>query len=92
MIIYLKKFGTNLISRPSGKEAYLALQPLIKDIKDKENLIIDFKEVLVLTPSWADEFITPLQSTFKKRLDLKNTGNPSVKATLETLKKSKAAT
>lgn len=89
MKIHLRKFGTVLISRPSGKESFLALQPLMKDVKEKEKIEIDFTGVSVLTPSWADEFITPLKAKYKNRLNLTNTKNPSVVATLETLKKAK---
>lgn len=90
MKIYLKKYGTTLISRPSGKEAFLALNSSIKDLSPNEKIEIDFEGVAVLTPSWADEFITPLTNQFKNMI-LLNTENPSVKATLETLKKSRSA-
>lgn len=90
MKIYLKKFGTTLISRPAGKESLLALQSSIKEIKPNGKIEIDFEGVTVLTPSWADEFITPLTNQYKNNIILLNTENPSVKATLETLKKSRA--
>ena len=86
MIIELKKFGTMLVSRPSGKEAWLAFQPNLKDIADSEDIVVDFTDVLVLTPSWADEFLTPLRDRFKK-VSLSNTDNASIKATLEILDK-----
>ena len=89
MIIHLKKFGVTLISRPAGKEAFLILQPSVEKIKNNEKIEIDFEGVSVLTPSWADEFITPLSDQFKGQVILKNTKNPSVKATLETLEKSR---
>ena len=88
MIISLKKFGTTLISRPSGKEAFLASQPLFTEIEDNEIIEIDFDGIVVLTPSWADEFITPLQEKYGN-VTLLNTDNPSVQATLTTLEKSK---
>lgn len=88
MKIYLKKFGTVLISRPAGKEAYLAIQPTIKDYGPDEKIEIDFEGVSVLTPSWADEFVTPLTNNHKN-VGLFNTENPSVGATLETLRKSR---
>ncbi len=90
MKIYLKKFGTTLISRPAGKEAYLSLQPLMGDVDPGEKIEIDFEGVAVLTPSWADEFVTPLRNSFGGDVVLLNTENPSVKATLETLRKSRA--
>lgn len=89
MTISLRKFGSTLVSRPAGKEAFLALQPLIKEIKDNDTIEIDFDGVVVLTPSWADEFISPLLEKYKNRINLSNTDNPSVKATLHTLEKAK---
>ncbi|MBF8249564.1 MAG: hypothetical protein HW400_165 [Candidatus Levybacteria bacterium] len=85
MIIELKKFGTTLVSRPSGKEAWLAFQPSLKDVPESEDMIVDFTGVIVLTPSWADEFLTPLRNRFKEKVRLINTDNASVKATLATL-------
>lgn len=87
MIIELKKFGTTLVSRPSGKEAWLAFQPVLKDASDTEEILVDFNGVLVLTPSWADEFLTPLRSRFNGRVKLINTDNASIKATLTILDK-----
>jgi hypothetical protein len=91
-VIELKKFGTTLVSRPSGKEAWLAFQSTLKDVLDTEEVIVDFKDVLVLTPSWADEFLTPLRSRFSDKVKLINTDNASVKATLNILDKNSNTT
>jgi len=45
-VIELKKFGTTLISRQTGKEAFLACQSLLQDIKKTEMIELDFKDVL----------------------------------------------
>ncbi len=87
MIIELKKFGATLVSRPSGKEAWLAFQPTINTASESEEIFLDFSGVMVLTPSWADEFVTKLRQRFGKRVTLKNTDNASVKATLAILDK-----
>lgn len=87
MQIILKKFGTTLVSRPDGREAFLAFRPTLSDLKDGEVVEIDFDGVNVLSPSWADEFITPVQE--KYNVSFKNTDNPSVKATLEFLEEIK---
>jgi len=88
MKVDLKKFGTTLTSRQAGKEAFLAFQPSLSDIsRVNEILEIDFEGVVTFSPSWADEFLTPLQKDFKESLILKNTENPSVQATLELLEK-----
>jgi len=83
MIINLKKFGTTLVSRPSGKEAYLAFMPTLRECKQGEIIEVDFEGVEVLTPSWADEFLTPLVNLYGRNVSLENTDNPSV---LESLK------
>lgn len=88
MIIELKKFGTTLISRQTGKEAFLAFQPALQNVKDGEMVKIDFAGVLTFSPSWGDEFLTPLLERYGERLVLKNTDNPSVKVTLEMLEES----
>lgn len=85
MIIELKKFGTTLVSRPSGKEAWLAFQSSLDGVKENEEVIVDFEGVVVLTPSWADEFLTPLLARFRGRVELRNTENASIKATMEIL-------
>jgi lysophospholipid acyltransferase (LPLAT)-like uncharacterized protein len=85
MIIELKKFGTTLISRQTGREAFSAFNPILNNLKDNENIEIDFDGVITFSPSWGDEFLTPLLDKYGPRLVLKNTDNPSVKATLEML-------
>lgn len=87
MTIQLKKFGTTLVSRPSGKEAWLAFQPVLNEASENEEIIVDFTDVVVLTPSWADEFLTPLRSRFRGRVKLQNTTNPSIMASLATISK-----
>lgn len=86
MKIEIKKFGEVLISRPAGREAYLAASAyLLKDIDKNELIEIDFLGVKVLAPSWADEVITKIAEDFKN-IKLLNTENSSVQATLKTLR------
>jgi len=85
MIIEIKKFGTTLISRQTGREAFLALQPFLQDAKNNEKIEVDFDGVFVFSPSWGDEFLTPLLNIYGERMVLKNTSNSSVRATLDIL-------
>ena len=85
MVIKIKKFGTTLISRQLGREALLAFQSVLKKIKKNEKVEIDFTGVTTFSPSWGDEFLTPLVKRYGKAVVFKNTNNPSVKATLEIL-------
>ncbi len=85
MLIKLNKFGTILVSRPAGKEAYLAFSPTLNRVKANEVIDVDFDGIEVLTPSWADEFLNPLLAAFKSRVNLKNTQNSSVVESLKIL-------
>ncbi len=85
MIIELKKFGTTLLSRGSGREAFTAFQSTLQTIPTNEPIVVDFEGVLTFSPSWGDEFLTPLRKRFDERLRLKKSDNPSVLATLEIL-------
>ncbi|MBU2081823.1 STAS-like domain-containing protein, partial [Patescibacteria group bacterium] len=87
MIIELKKFGTTLISRQAGREAYSALQPLLRNLTSEEDIEVDFEGVLTFSPSWGDEVLSPLLNIYGGKLVLKNTNNPSVQATMEILEK-----
>lgn len=88
MKIQMKKFGDFLSSRPAGREAYLSAQAYIfPSIDESDDVELDFEGVQVLAPSWADEFVTPLAEKWGERLHYVNTDNPSVKVTLEFLKK-----
>jgi hypothetical protein len=63
MIIKMRKIGSILDSRPAGREALLAVNPDLPKEKSGE-VALDFEGVEVLTPSFADEFITPLLNRY----------------------------
>jgi hypothetical protein len=86
MLIELKKFGTTLVSRQSGKEAFAAFQPVLESVSDDEEVLVDFDGVITFSPSWGDEFLTPISVRYKGRVTFKNTNNSSVLATLKLLK------
>lgn len=88
MKIELKKFGTALISRQAGKEAFAAFQSNLKDVSNQDEVIVDFDGVITFSPSWGDEFLTPLVQLYNERFKLLHTNNPSVKTTIEILEKS----
>ena len=87
MTIFLRKFGTTLNGRQFGRESFAAFEPSFRDVKDDEEIVVDFEGVITFTPSWGDEFLGPLFNRFGKRLVLKNTENLSVQATLKLLGK-----
>ena len=75
-----------LMSRPAGKEAFLAFSPVLNEIPEGEPVEVDFEGVVAFSPSWGAEFLEPLAEKFGNRVTFANTENPSVKATLELLK------
>jgi len=89
MRIELKKFGTTLISRQAGSEAFKAFQSTLQDLKPGEELEIDFSGVLTFSPSWGDEFLGPLLDQLGDKLVLLSSDNMSVQATLKLLQEIK---
>jgi hypothetical protein len=86
MNIEIQNFGENLLNRPSGREAFLMGKAYIfKDIKPSEEIVLDFNEIKVMTPSWLDEFITGIKSEFNNEIKYINIENPSVSASLRTV-------
>ncbi len=83
MILEVKKFGEVLSSRSAGREAALVtLSYFIKNQNDK-NLEIDFKDVLVMTPSWLSEFVQTLQEKSDLKVSFIKCDNPSVLSSIE---------
>lgn len=85
MNLQLAKFGKTLISRELGSEAFKAFQSTLRKLSKDEKLEIDFSGVLTLSPSWADEFLSPLLDQLDDRLILLSSDNLSVHATLRIL-------
>lgn len=85
MKLQLAKFGTTLITRELGSEAWKALQTTLRELPQEGELEIDFSGVLTLSPSWADEFLSPLLAQLGDRLVLLPSDNLSVQATLKIL-------
>jgi hypothetical protein len=86
MNIKINNFGENLLNRPAGREAFLMAKAYIfNNIAPSEEIILDFDNIKVMTPSWLDEFITGIKSEFSNNLKYINTENPSVSASLKTV-------
>lgn len=85
MRLQLEKFGKTLLSRELGSEAFKAFQPTLRDFSKDDELEIDFSGVLTLSPSWADEFLSPLLDQLGERLVLLSSDNLSVHATVRIL-------
>jgi len=82
MNVKLAKFGKMLISRPAGKEAFLSAKAYVFTKSVKE-LTLDFLGVEVMTPSWLDEFLMGIRTTYPAIvLKFTHTDNESVKESL----------
>lgn len=83
MVINVSNFGDILMSRPAGREAFLMAKAYVfRELQETDEIILDFNEVKVLAPSWADEFISGIKLTYPNALQYINTENPSVEASL----------
>jgi hypothetical protein len=86
MLVKISNFGDILMSRPAGREAFLMAKAYVfNEVTPKDDIILDFNDIKVLAPSWADEFISGIKSTYTNNLQYVNTENPSVKASLKTV-------
>jgi len=85
MKLQLEKFGKTLISRELGSEALKAFQPTLRELSPSERLEVDFSGVLTLSPSWGDEFLSPLLDQLGDRLVILPSDNLSVQATINIL-------
>ncbi len=86
MILLMRNFGEKLDSRPAGREAWLAIQPRLREMQPDETVTLDFADVLLLTPSFADEFVTSFVHEYPVRVILSHTQeNITVRKTLEFL-------
>lgn len=84
--LQLKRFGQVLVSRPAGLEAFNAIRP---QLDEKEQYEIDFSDVLTVTPSWLDEFLTNLTDFNQGKVELLSTKNASVLVALPVLAKAR---
>ena len=78
MKIKMKKFGDFLISRPAGREAFLAASAYLLPNDPEEKIELDFKDVPVVAPSWLDEFIAGLCTKNKGPIFIKSYANLSL--------------
>lgn len=84
MTVHMIKFGDILISRPAGRDAFLAARAYVfTDSIGPDSIILDFKGVKVLAPSWGDEFVMGLRSLYQNRIEAANIDSPAVKAALK---------
>lgn len=85
MKVEIKKFGDILISRPSGLEASRVFAAYFKPSSPNEIIELDFSGVVVLAPSWIDEFVTQIKDHFQNPISFAPSANASVVESLKFL-------
>ncbi len=84
MRIQMNKFGTLLNGRPAAREAVLRMYQLINGSAAKEDIILDFAGVEILTPSYGDELLHGLQEHYgPEKVKTENAETNTVKDTLK---------
>lgn len=63
MTLQMIKFGNILNSRPAGRDAALRAKQIVNG-SNEDGITLDFSSVEVLTPSFADQFITDLKGFY----------------------------
>lgn len=82
MTIEILKFNSVLNGRPAAKEAALRIQQIVNGSAVKEDVVLDFSGVEVLTPSYADELLRTLENKYgSDKVKIINTA-PSVSETM----------
>lgn len=89
-ILGMQKFGDVLNSRSAGREAALrALQIVNGERNLPGELVLDFAGVSIMTPSFADQFISDLEAALPQKA-IKFTGiegNPVLSDVLRAVRK-----
>ena len=91
--VEMKKFGTLLNSRPAGREAALRIFQIVNGYNKDEDMILDFKGVEILTPSFADELINMLYEKYQNRkIKLENQETATVQDTIKSIQERRLVT
>lgn len=83
-----QKFGKFLIDRESGKNVYEILKRKINILKKDEKIFFDFREVVILNPSFCDEVFGNLVNEYPAKIVIKN-ANHAHKVAFETVEETR---
>lgn len=76
------KFGNLLNGRPAAREVFLRLKQIING--SREDIVLDFAGVEILTPSFADELLHLLRDNYgNKKIKTENVETAVVRETLK---------
>ena len=81
--IHIGKIGQVFSSRPEGREAALSIIAYQFNQKPVETVILNFDQVLIMTPSWLSEFIQTIRQHGVRNVQYKNDSNKSVASSIE---------
>lgn len=80
---FLKSFGIYLNGREEGSAAFKILEQELLSLPEKEQLFFDFSDVIVLAPSWCDEFFAEAELRYPKRVIIDETIHAGLKKSFD---------
>lgn len=85
MRIDVARFGRLLLSRPDGREAFLAMRASFRPATGDEPVELDFAGVEVVGPSWLDEVLTGLRQEYGERVRILPTENATLAESMKVI-------
>ena len=87
--VFLKTYGTVLVGRSEGTEAFVALEKNMQDIPDDEVLFFDFSDITTFAPGWCDEFFGEATIKYPGRIVIDESINEGLKKPFEVITKAR---
>lgn len=81
--IFLKSFGIYLNGREEGASAFQILEKEILSLQKGEQLFFDLSDVIVLAPSWCDEFFGEAEKKHSGRIVIDNSIHMGLKKSFD---------
>ena len=83
--INMVDFGTFLSDRKKADADFLSVEPKLLAMPDGAVVVLNFEGISMLTPSFADEFITRVRSVvWKDRVEIEGTDDSVLQNAIET--------
>jgi hypothetical protein len=89
---FLKSYGIYLNGREEGAAAFRMLEREIQSLSDDDRLFFNFSEVVVLAPSWCDEFFGEAVIHYPGRIVIDQTIHLGLKKSFEVVEQARGIT
>jgi len=81
--VFLKTYGSFLVGRTEGAEAFTALKKNMRSMPDDDVLFFDFSDIAIFAPAWCDEFFGEATIKYPGRIVIDASINEGLKKPLE---------